>query len=56
MIDYLKNKKNIPYLFFLIIGILVGTYKYNFISTLIGFGIIIIFGLIIGFLIKIFVK
>jgi membrane protein YdbS with pleckstrin-like domain len=56
MKEYFKNKRNIPYIILLIIGIIIGTYKYNFISTIIGFGIIIIFGSIMGLLINKFVK
>ncbi len=56
MIEYFKNKKNIPYFIILIIGIAIGTSKYDFIPTILGFGIIIIFGIIAGLIIRIFIR
>jgi hypothetical protein len=56
MLDYLKDKKNLPYFIMLIIGIIIATYKYDFLSALIGFGIIILFGIVMGLLIRLFIK
>jgi len=56
MIEYLKDKKNIPYFIILIIGIGIGASKYGFIPTILGFGIIVFFGIIAGLIIRIFIK
>jgi hypothetical protein len=56
MLEYLKDKKNLPYFIMLIIGIIIATYKYDFLSALIGFGIIILFGIVMGLLIRLFIK
>jgi hypothetical protein len=40
----------------LIIGVVIGTYKYSFVATIIGFGIIILIGIFAGLLIRIFVE
>jgi len=56
MIKYLKDKKNIPYYIMLVLGIAIATYKYSFLGAIIGFGIIILFGIVVGLLIRLFIK
>lgn len=56
MIEYLKDKKNIPYYIMLILGITIATYKYSFLGAIIGFGIIILIGIIAGLVIRAFIK
>jgi hypothetical protein len=50
--SWITSKKNYPYLFFLVLGLIIGTYKYSFTATLIGFVIVIAIGLIAGFIIN----
>jgi hypothetical protein len=52
LINWILNKNNYPYLIFLAIGIIIGSYKYSFTGALIGFLIIIAIGLIAGFIIN----
>jgi 4-hydroxybenzoate polyprenyltransferase len=56
MLKYLRSRKNIPYIIMLMIGIGIATYKYDFISAIIGFGVVIIFSLIMGYLINKLIK
>jgi hypothetical protein len=45
-------KKNYPYIVSLVIGVIIGTYKYSFIAAIIGFSIVIVIGIIAGFVIN----
>jgi len=56
MITYFMDKKNILYLITLIIGLIIGTSKYGFIATILGFGIVALFGIIAGLIIRFFIK
>ncbi len=56
LINWIKDKKNFPYVIFLVIGVAMASYKYSFVSAVIGFFIIIIFGLIVGFVINRLIK
>jgi hypothetical protein len=48
--SWITSKKNYPYLFFLVLGLIIGTYKYSFTATLIG--LVLVIGLIAGFIIN----
>ena len=50
--NWLNKKENWFYIFLLVLGIAVATYKYNFLSAVTGFGTIILFGLLCGYLIN----
>jgi len=56
MIKYLTDKKRIPYFIIFIIGFVVGTYEYGFLASTILWGGLIIFSIIIGLLIRYFIK
>jgi hypothetical protein len=56
LFNWITSKKNYPYLIFLAIGLIIGTYKYSFAGTVIGFLIIIAIGLIAGFIINKLIK
>ena len=56
MIEYLTDKKKIPYLIIFIIGFAVGTYEYGFLASTIVWGGLIIFSIVIGLLIRYFIK
>jgi len=55
LIFWFKKKDNYIYVLMLIVGIIIASYKYSFISAIIGFGIIILFGILLGFLIRLFI-
>jgi hypothetical protein len=54
MIKYLKDKTNFLYLIFLLIGAVFGTYKYDFNSTILAIGIIVLFTTITSLVIQFF--
>ncbi len=56
IIVWIKDKKNISYVLILILGIVIASFKYSFIPAIIGFGVIVVFGLVTGFIIKTFIK
>ncbi len=53
---WISNKKNLPYLILFILGLVIASHKYDFRSAILGFGIIIVFALIIGFIINRLIK
>jgi hypothetical protein len=56
IITWLKKKDNYVYVIILLIGIVIATYKYDFLSAIIVFGGLIIFSIILGLLIRLFIK
>jgi len=54
--SWITAKKNYPYIVFLVIGLIVGTYKYSFTAAIIGFLIVIAIGFMAGFIINKIIK
>ncbi len=56
IVEWIKNKSNLPYVILFILGITLASYEYSFLSAVIGFGIIILFSLLAGFIINKLIK
>ena len=56
MLQWVKYKENYPYVIILLVGFAITTYKYNLKTALILFPITILFGIIVGLLIRWFIR
>ncbi len=56
LIAWLKKKDNYIYIIMLTLGVIIATYKYDLLSAIIGFSIIILFGIFLGFIFRRFMK
>ncbi len=52
LINWIKSKNNYPFIFFSVLGLTIGTYEYSFVATIIGFLIVIIIGIVGGYIIN----
>ena len=56
ILSWIKHKNSVQYSILFLLWIIIGTPKYGIQATLISFGIIILFGIIAGLLIRRFIK
>ena len=55
-LSWITSKRNYPYIILLLLGLIIGAYKYSFTSAIIGFSIVIAIGFITGLIINKLIK
>ena len=55
-LSWITSKRNYPYTILLLLGLIIGAYKYSFTSTITGFSIVIAIGFITGLKINKLIK
>lgn len=54
--SWMVAKKNYPYIILLVVGLIIGTYKYSFTAAILGFLLVVFIGFIAGFVINKLIK